>query len=139
MGTKGDALKASASNHDLIEYITDDPNYKDPLFFGSSDASFPDKPETRRSLHGYAFKFGDMTIDWKATVQRIVMKSTTEAELLSLSLVRAKIQEWIRFFHGISLTLDCKPTIWCDNQQAMGIATKSQEKLHAKVKHVNIR
>ena len=138
LGTRGYALEASASNHDLIEYITDDPNYRDPLFFGSSDASYADEPETRRSSQGYAFKFSGMTIDWKATVQRTVTKSTTEAELLSLSLAGSQMQEWIRFFHGISLTLDCKPTIWCDNQQTVGIATKSQDKLHTKVKHVDI-
>jgi hypothetical protein len=138
LGTKGYALEAFASKHDLVEYITDDPDYRDPLFFGSSDASYADEPETRHSSQGYAFKFGGMTIDWKATVQRTVTKSTTEAELLSLSLAGSQMQEWIRFFQGISLTLDCKPTIWCDNQQTVGIATKSQDKLHTKVKHVDI-
>jgi hypothetical protein len=138
LSTKGYALEASASEHDFIEYITDDPDYKDPLFFGSSDASFADEPETRRSSQGYVFKFGGMTIDWKATVQRTVTKSTTESELLSLSLAGSQMQEWMRFFKRISLTLNCKPTIWCDNQQTIGIVTKSQDKLHTKVKHVDI-
>ena len=71
-------------------------------------------------------------------MQRTVTKSTTESELLSLSLAGSQMQEWIRFFRGISLTLNCKPTIWCDNQQTVGIATKSQDKLHTKVKHVDI-
>ena len=79
-----------------------------------------------------------MTIDWKATVQRTVTKSTTESELLSLSLAGSQMQEWVRFFQGISLTLNCTPTIWCDNQQTVGIATKSQDRLHTKVKHVDI-
>src|SRR3954447_7609103 len=61
LGTRGYVLKASASKHDLTEYITDDPNYKDPLFFGSSDASFADEPETHRSSQGYTFKFGRLT------------------------------------------------------------------------------
>lgn len=138
LGTKGYALEASASKHDLTEYITDDPNYKDPLFFGSSDASYADEPETRRSSQGYVFKFGGMTVDWKATVQRTVTKSTTESELLALSLAGSQMQEWLRFFKGISLTLNCKPTIWCDNQQTVGIVTKSQDRLHTKVKHVDI-
>ena len=79
-----------------------------------------------------------MTIDWKATVQRTVTKSTIESELLSLSLAGSQMQEWMRFFKGISLTLNCKPTIWCDNQQTVGIVTKSRDKLHTKVKHVDI-
>ena len=137
-GTKGYALEASASNHELIEYVTDDPSYKDPVFFGSSDASFADEPETRRSSQGYIFKFGGMPIDWKATVQHTITKSTTESELLALSLAGSQMEEWIRFFKGISLTLNCKPTIWCDNQQTVGIATKTQDRLHTKVKHVDI-
>ena len=48
------------------------------------------------------------------------------------------MQEWLRFFNALSLTLDCKPTIWCDNQQTVGIVNKQQEKLHTKVKHVDI-
>jgi hypothetical protein len=54
-------------------------------------------------------------IDWKSTVQRTVTKSTTELELLSLSLAASQMEEWMRFFASINLTLDCTPTIWCDN------------------------
>jgi hypothetical protein len=54
-------------------------------------------------------------IDWKSTVQRTVIKSTTDSELLSPSLAASQMEEWMRFFTGINLTLDCTPTIWCDN------------------------
>ena len=138
LGTRGHALQASASAHELSEYVTDDSSYKDPLFFGASDASFADDPDTRRSSQGYLFKFGGMTIDWKSTVQRTVSKSTTESELLSLSLAGSQMEEWVRFFNGISLTVNCKPTIWCDNQQTVGIVNKEQDRLHTKVKHVDI-
>jgi hypothetical protein len=77
-------------------------------------------------------------IDWKSTVQRTVIKSTTESELLSLSLAASQMEEWMRFFTGINLTLDCTPTIWCDNQQTVSIVTKQHDKLHTKVKHVDI-
>jgi hypothetical protein len=39
LGTKAFALEASASVPDISEYLSDDPTYRDPLFFGSSDAS----------------------------------------------------------------------------------------------------
>jgi hypothetical protein len=138
LSTKALALEASASAQDMTEYLSDDPAYCDPLFFGSSDASYADEPETRRSSQGYAFKFGGLMIDWKSTVQRTVTKSTTESELLSLSLAASQMEEWMRFFAGINLTLDCTPTIWCDNQQTVGIVTKEHDKLHTKVKHVDI-
>lgn len=138
LSTKALALEASASSQDMAEYLSDDPTYRDPLFFGSSDASYADEPETRRSSQGYAFKFGGLMIDWKSTIQRTVTKSTTESELLSLSLAASQMEEWMRFFAGINLTLDCTPTIWCDNQQTVGIVTKEHDKLHTKVKHVDI-
>lgn len=138
LGTKAYALEASVTNNQLSEYINDDITYKDPLFFGSSDAFFADEAETRRSSQGYIFKFGGMEIDWKSTVQRTITKSTTESELLSLSLAGSQMEEWVRFFKGLSLTLDSKPVIWCDNQQTVGIVSKAQDKLHTKVKHVDI-
>jgi hypothetical protein len=39
LSTKALALEASASAQDMTEYLSDDPTYRDPLFFGSSDAS----------------------------------------------------------------------------------------------------
>jgi hypothetical protein len=122
----------------MAEYLSDNLTYHDPLFFGSSDASYADEPQTRRSSQGYAFKFGGLMIDWKSTVQRTVIKSTTDSELLSPSLAASQMEEWMRFFTGINLTLDCTPTIWCDNQQTVGIVTKQHDKLHTKVKHVDI-
>ncbi|KAF2631008.1 hypothetical protein BU25DRAFT_222960 [Macroventuria anomochaeta] len=76
-------------------------------------------------------------INWKSTVQRTVTKSTTESELLSLLLTASQMEEWMQFFAGINLTLDCTPTIWCDNQQTVGIVTKQHNKLHTKVKHIS--
>lgn len=77
-------------------------------------------------------------IDWKSTVQRTVTKSTTESELLSLSLAASQMEEWMHLFAGINLTLNCTPAIWCDNQQTVGIVTKEHNKLHTKVKYVDI-
>jgi hypothetical protein len=122
----------------MAEYLTDDPTYQDSRFFGSSDASYAEEPETRRSSQGYAFKFGVLMIDWILTVRCTVTKSTTESELLLLSLAALQMEEWMRFFTGINLTLDCTPTIWCNNQQTVGIVTKEHDKLHTKVKHVDI-
>jgi hypothetical protein len=96
---------------DRAEYLSDDPIYCNPLFVGSSDASYADKPETRRSPQGYAFKFGGLMIDWKSIVQRTVTKSTTESELLPLSLAASQMEEWMQFFTGINLTFDFTPTI----------------------------
>jgi hypothetical protein len=139
LGTKTYALQASADDpqSELREYHSDEP-VSHPLFYGASDASYADEPETRRSSQGYAFFFGGLMIDWKATVQRTVTKSTTESELLSLSLAGSQMIEWMRFFKGISLQLNSTPVILCDNQQTVGIVTKKEDRLNTKVKHVDI-
>ena len=58
--------------------------------------------------------FGGL-IDWKATLQRSVTRSTTEAELLSLSTAAVEIIWWQRFFKVISFNLEREFTILCDN------------------------
>jgi hypothetical protein len=50
-------------------------------------------------------------IDWKSTVQRIVIKSTIESELLFLLLAASQMEEWMQFFTSINLTLNCTPSI----------------------------
>jgi hypothetical protein len=80
----------------------------------------------------------NMTVDWKSTLQCTVTKSTTEAELLALSLAGSEMAEWLRLFDGLALKINEVPIIWCDNQQTVGIVTKKQEKLHTKLKHVDI-
>jgi hypothetical protein len=71
----------------------------EPIFFGASDASFADNPLTRASSDSYLFKLFGMPIDWKATKQRSVTKSTTEAELYALSRSASELIWWNNLFH----------------------------------------
>lgn len=137
--TKYLALQAQAIDEGGIqEYLTTPQEYRDPIFFGASDAAFADDVETRQSSQGYIFQLFGMTVDWKSTLQRTVTKSTTEAELLALSLVGSEMEEWCRLFNGLYLKINQTPIIWCDNQQTVGIVTKEQDKLSTKLKHVDI-
>ncbi|KAI2478966.1 Pol protein [Pyrenophora tritici-repentis] len=101
----------------------------EPLFYGASDAAFADDLPTRRSSQGYLFTLYGMPIDWKATLQRSVTKSTTEAELLALSTAASELQAWNRLFKHIKLDLEMVPTIYCDNLQTVGVVTKHEDKL----------
>ena len=49
LSTEALALEASAKAQDMAEYLSDNAMYRDPLFFESSDTSYADDPETRRS------------------------------------------------------------------------------------------
>jgi hypothetical protein len=121
-----------------IEKDQGDPYPGEPIFFRASDAAFGDDIDSRRSSQGYLFKLYGMTIDWKATLQRCVTKSTTEAELISMSSASTEMEWWGKVFRLVDLRIDQRPTLYCDNQQTVGAITKSDEKLHTKLKHVEI-
>jgi hypothetical protein len=55
------------------------------IFECSSDAAFADDTETRRSSDGLLFLLYGGPIDWRASKQKTVTTSSTEAEFLSLS------------------------------------------------------
>ncbi|KAI1507549.1 Pol protein [Pyrenophora tritici-repentis] len=118
--TRNFALKASALTPD------------------NTDASFADDLSTRRSSDGYLFKLFGMPIDWKATKQRSVTKSTTEAELYALSRAASEFIWWNNLFDQLNFKTDITPVIYCDNKQTVGIVTKAAERLQTKLKHVDI-
>jgi hypothetical protein len=92
LSTKFLALQAEACNESALEYIAGMGN-KNPVFFGASDAAFANEPNTCCSSQGYTFRLYGITIDYKSTVQRTITKSTTEAELLALSLAGSQMDE----------------------------------------------
>jgi hypothetical protein len=143
--TRNLALKASALTADNNGYSipgpapeADNPLDPEPIFFGASDASFADDPSTRASSDGYLFKLFGMPIDWKATKQQSVTKSTTEAELYALSRAASELLWWNNLFDQLNFKTGITPVIYCDNQQTVGIVTKASERLQTKLKHVNI-
>jgi hypothetical protein len=143
--TRSLALKASALTSDNNAYSipgptpnVDNPLDPEPIFFGASDTSFADDSSTRASSDGYLFKLFGMPIDWKATKQRSVTKSTTKAELYALSRAASEIIWWNDLFCQLNFNTGVIPVIYCDNQQTVGIVTKATEQFQTKLKHVNI-
>lgn len=76
--------------------------------------------------------FGGL-IDWKATLQRSVTRSTTEAELLSLSTAAVEIIWWQRFFEAIGFNLEREFTLLCDNMQTIRLLRQDTPKLDTKL------
>ncbi|KAI0997641.1 hypothetical protein K3495_g10547 [Podosphaera aphanis] len=64
-------------------------------FVASSDASFADDPETRYSSNGFCLQLFNGMIHWKATKQKSVTTSSTEAELLALTITAKEYIWWI--------------------------------------------
>jgi hypothetical protein len=140
IGTQYYSICATALRAESASYITEGEAIEagvEPLFFGASDAAFADNLEMRRSSHGFMFKLYGMPIDWKATVQRSVTKSTTEAELMALSVAGAEMEWWQRAFKSVKFELEFTPQLWCDNTATVGIVTKREDRLQTKLRHVD--
>jgi hypothetical protein len=104
----------------------------------ASDALFADDPITRYSSEGYIFKLFGGPIDWKATRQRSVIKSSTEAELVALSHAASESMRWQRLFTSIQLDLDEPHMLECDNVQTIRILTTRGPQLQTKLKHIDV-
>ena len=108
------------------------------MFFGASDASYADDKDTRKSLQGFIFFLFGGPIDWRATLQRCVTKSTTESELIAASSAGTELIWWWRFFENLGFNPDCPHILYCDNKQTVRLVTTEAPKLKTQLKHVDI-
>ena len=101
------------------------------------DASYADNDD-RKSSQGLLFKMFGGAVEWKATKQKTITTSTTEAELLALSSIASSSYWWQRLFAALNFDTGLKPTIRCDNQQTVKIANSDIDCIHTKLRHVDI-
>ena len=106
-------------------------------FVASSDASFADDPDTRYSSSGFCLQLFNGMIHWKATKQKTVTTSSTEAELLALTVTAREYIWWIRLFQNLNIEINSS-VILCDNQQTLRLLEKETPKLATRLKHVDI-
>jgi hypothetical protein len=78
-----------------------------------------------------------MPIDWKATRQRSVTTSTTEAELIALLVTGGEMEWWIRVFNYVKFNPEIQLIIYGNNEQTVEIVKKEDERLHTKLRHVD--
>lgn len=103
----------------------------------SSDASYADHSD-RKSSAGYICQIFGGPIDWKATKQRTVTTSTTEAELLGLSDAGKAVQWWDRLFTRIGFQYPQQMTIECDNSRTVDLINAEETPFDTKLRHVDI-
>jgi hypothetical protein len=103
-----------------------------------SDASFGDNLD-RKSSQGLLYQIYGGPVDWKATKQRTITTSTTEAELLALSETAKTALWWKRLLNGIGFDDEMITTIYCDNAQTVDLVTKDGRQAYTKLRHVDIR
>jgi hypothetical protein len=112
----------------------------DNMIVRASDASFADDPINRRSSQGFILKLFGGPVDWKATKQTHVTKSSTDAELTAVSSAVSEFIWWQRFFTALDLVLEGNNivSILCDDQRTILLLSKSGGHLNTSLKHVDI-
>jgi hypothetical protein len=108
------------------------------IFLAASDAAFGDDPATRFSSNGFCFMLYGGVIHYKATKQRTVTTSSTEAELLALSQTGKEFIWWKRLFDNIGFDVQKEIAIYCDNQQTIRLLNMDTPRLTTKLKHVDV-
>ncbi|KAI0991791.1 hypothetical protein K3495_g16396, partial [Podosphaera aphanis] len=127
----------TATKYKGIEYDGKSINTAGRTFIASSDAAFADDVQTRYSSCGFCFQLFNGMIHWKAIKQKTVTTSSTEAELLALTVTAKEYIWWIRLFRHLNVEIE-SPVILCDNQQTLRLLQKETPKLATKLKHVDI-
>ena len=133
--TRHQALHYSASHTDHQIHLKD---HEEIDFYGATDASYADHTATWKSSQGWIFFLFGGPIDWKATLQRCVTKSTTEAELIAASSGATELIWWWRVFKSLNVQIDNEQLLFCDNQQTIRFLTSEAPKLKTTLRHVDI-
>lgn len=89
------------------------------IFVNSCDSAFADDTVTRNSSYGFCFSLFGGVIRHKVVKGTTATTSSTEAELLAISLTVREFIPWKRFFRQIQFDLEEEPTIYCDNLQTI--------------------
>jgi hypothetical protein len=103
----------------------------------ASDTSYGDNTD-RKSSSGYICQIYGGPVDWKASKQRTVTTSTTEAELLALSDAARSVQYTMRLLTNLGFRPSHHIILKCDNQQTVNLISNANVKLHTKLRHVDI-
>lgn len=106
-------------------------------FVTSSDAAFGDHSD-RHSSEGYLATLYGGPIDWRASKQKTITTSSTEAELLAISEAGKTLQWWKRLFNAIGFDPEHQLSIKCDNMQTIRILCKDDPAIQTKLRHVDI-
>ena len=130
-----------ASKH-ILGYLTGTLHYGiafTPSFPSLStycDADWAGDPIDRRSISGIVVFFGNFPITWSAKKQSTISRSSTEAKYRVLASIAVELY-WVRMLlRDLGIFLSTPSLMWCDNVNALAIA--SNPVFHAHAKHIEV-
>ncbi|XP_019190817.1 PREDICTED: uncharacterized protein LOC109185294 [Ipomoea nil] len=101
-----------------------------------SDSDWAGDPADRKSTSGFAVYLGCNLVSWVCRKQRMVARSSTEAEYKGLVDVAAEVTWIVSLLAEIGLPVSSPPTLWCDNLRATYMCANPV--FHARTKHVEV-
>ncbi|XP_021767835.1 uncharacterized protein LOC110732199 [Chenopodium quinoa] len=110
------------------------PTNSDFVLTGYNDADWGTCSDSGRSLTGYCVFLGNSLISWKTKKQKVVSKSSTEAEYRSMSHTADELIWLERLLAELDITIPTPLTLYCDNVSAIHIAENPC--FHEKTKHM---
>ncbi|KZV56298.1 hypothetical protein F511_00295 [Dorcoceras hygrometricum] len=103
---------------------------------GFVDSDYAGCLDTRKSLSGYIFTCFGGAVSWKASLQKVVALSTTEAEYMAAT-EAIKEALWAKGFCEEMKISHGEVVIYCDNQSAIHLMRNPR--FHERSKHIDIR
>ncbi|CAL1391749.1 unnamed protein product [Linum trigynum] len=132
-----------AAAHRVLRYLKTAPGQG--LFLPSAgsleliaycDSDWAGCQSTRRSTTGYFVQLGGAPISWRAKKQRVVSRSSAEAEYRAMASATSEVL-WLRFLLRELQVVQRAPTpLYCDNQAALHISANPV--FHERTKHVEM-
>lgn len=103
---------------------------------GFADAGYGSDQDDCRSQHGFAIYYGSNLISWASTKQRVVARSSTEAEYRALAATTAEVLWLQQLLRELDRPLKTPPLLLCDNLSATFMTHNPV--LHKRSKHIHI-
>ena len=100
------------------------------------DASHADDLDLGLSTYGYAFILNGATVGWTSRKEAHVAQSTSEAEIVALSLAVTEGMWFQKLLHDCDLPIHI--TMWVDNANALSTAKRDGKRYPNRTKYIRI-
>jgi hypothetical protein len=106
------------------------------LLQGYVDSDMAGDKDSRRSIIGYDFTIGGITVSWISKLQKVVVLSTIEAEYV-VATEASKEMIWLQRFMEELGKKHMNSRLYCDSESVIHLAKNSN--FYSNTKHIQLR